>query len=143
MRLACLLDAPDAFGSSHAAEHDQDEARWRERLAQSAWFVAERDGEPVGLVRGARTDEVAGRRYLHSMWVSPVHRGTGVAAVLIVAVRDWAVSDGGRELALWVLEGNVAAARLYAREGFAPTGLRQPLPARPSAVEEQWSSTLP
>lgn len=62
--------------------------------------------------------------------------------MLIAAVRGWAVDDGGAELVLWMLEGNTAAARLYARMGFVPTGRRRPLPARPSAVEDQWALPL-
>jgi RimJ/RimL family protein N-acetyltransferase len=36
--------------------------------------------------------------------------------------------NGGRRLALWVLEKNCAARRAYARLGFVPTGERQRLP---------------
>jgi GNAT superfamily N-acetyltransferase len=144
LRLACLRDAPDAFGSGLARERDRDEAGWRDRLAASAWFVAEVDGRPAGLVRGALPRHpVPGRRHLHSMWVHPAHRGAGVGAALIAAVRQWAVSDGGAELVLWVIEGNAAASGLYARAGFAPTGVRQRLPDRPCGWEQQWARPLP
>lgn len=144
LRLACLRDAPGAFGSGLARELDRDEAAWRDRVTSSAWFVAEVVGEAAGIVRGALPrDPVPGRRHLHSMWVRPAHRGAGVGAALIAAVRRWAESDGGAELVLWVIEGNAAATALYAREGFAPTGVRQVLPDRPGVWEQQWALPLP
>jgi GNAT superfamily N-acetyltransferase len=79
---------------------------------------------------------VPGRRHLISMWVRPSHRGLGVAAQLIDAVREWAVADEAHELALWVADGNEAAVTAYVRTGFVPTGRRQPLPSNPAVGEE-------
>ena len=93
-------------------------------------------GEPAGLVLGA--DGPAGRRHLHAMWVHPDHRGVRVGAALVAAVRAWAVADGADELVLWVVDGNTAAIRLYAREGFAPTGVREPVAGRAGVEQEQW-----
>jgi RimJ/RimL family protein N-acetyltransferase len=76
------------------------------------------------------------------MWVRPSHRGLGIAARLVDAVRDWAVDAGARELELWVADGNEAAARLYVRAGFVPTGIRQPLPSNPAIGEENWILAL-
>jgi GNAT superfamily N-acetyltransferase len=76
------------------------------------------------------------------MWVHPDHRGGRTGAALIAAVRAWAVVDGADELVLWVVEGNAAATRLYAREGFAPTGLCEPVAGRPGVVQEQWALRL-
>ncbi len=97
-------------------------------------------GEPAGLARGA--DGPAGRRHLHSMWVHPDHRGARVGAALVAAVRAWAEADGADELVLWVVDGNAAAARLYAREGFVPTGVREPVAGRAGVEQEQWALRL-
>jgi predicted GNAT family acetyltransferase len=72
------------------------------------------------------------------MWVHPAQRGRGLAALLLDAVREWAVADGATALTLWVVDGNAAAARTYGKAGFAPTGRRQPLPSNPAVGEEQW-----
>jgi hypothetical protein len=50
VRLAALADAPEAFASTLDRELRLDEATWRERVAASPWFLAWRDGKPVGLV---------------------------------------------------------------------------------------------
>ena len=80
---------------------------------------------------------------MHAMWVHPAHRGAGLGAELVRAVRAWAVADGAAELALWVVDGNAPAVRLYAREGFAATGVRQPIAGRPGVQEERWVLHLP
>jgi GNAT superfamily N-acetyltransferase len=97
------------------------------------------DDQPAGLVAGTTwPDENPDRRHLISMWVRPSHRGLGIAAELIAAVRDWAVDAGAHELELWVADGNEAAARTYTAAGFVPTGRRQPLPSNPAVGEEMW-----
>lgn len=62
------------------------------------------------------------------MWVAPAARGHRVGE----AVADWAP---GRDVHLWVTEGNLPARALYERCGFAVTQERQPLPSDPSLSE--------
>ena len=69
------------------------------------------------------------------MWVAPEFRGSGLAARLIDAVIDWAAGEGYAEVRLWVVEGNVAAERAYAKSGFEPTGQREPHRVQESAME--------
>jgi hypothetical protein len=47
-----------------------------------------------------------------------------------------------RRLNLWVTAGNDPAYRLYTSHGFAPTGLRQPLPGRPNLEELRMARDL-
>jgi GNAT superfamily N-acetyltransferase len=118
--------------------------RWRDRLVRLAWFVAEEDGEPVGLAAGMPSrDGLCHRRDLISMWVHPAHRNRGIAARLMHIVVGWAAGDGAREVALWVADGNATAAAVYRRAGFVPTGRRQPLPSDPAVGEEEWVLALP
>jgi GNAT superfamily N-acetyltransferase len=143
LRLAALQDAPGAFASSYARERPDPPQRWRDRIGLGAWFVAEVGGAPVGLAAGKPSyDGLPGRRDLISMWVRPEHRGRGAATSLVQAVASWAAADGAREVALWVADGNVAAAGLYRRAGFVPTGRRQPLPSDPAVGEEEWLLVL-
>ena len=69
---------------------------------------------------------------LVSMWVAPTARGHGVGASLVNAVTGWAT---GRDVHLWVTEGNTAARALYERCGFVVTTERQQLPSDPSLSE--------
>ena len=102
------------------------------------------DGEQVGIAIGEPSyDGLPHCRDLISMWVHAAHRGRGIATRLLRAVLEWAEGDGAREVALWVADGNAAAAAVYRRAGFVPTGKRQPLPSNPAVGEEEWVLTLP
>ena len=140
LRLAALLDAPTAFASTHAREAAMTEDEWRSRISGArAWFVA---GE-VALAAGQPSwTGVPGRHDLFSMWVHPEHRRRGLAGALVGAVVDWACDEGAAEVELWVVDGNDAAARTYAKAGFSPTGRSQPLPSNPALTEREWLRRL-
>ena len=134
IRLAALTADPYAFGST--LEHAQKitDGEWRKRLETSAFFLAEVDGKPAGLVGAHRRDDHA---ELISMWVAAEARGNGLAAGLIDAVVAWAGGEGFSEVRLWVVEGNASAEKAYAKSGFAPTGRRQPVREGEPAMEQE------
>ena len=144
VRLRALADAPYAFGSTLDRERDRTEEEWREwadrgRHGRGASFAAVgHDSRFVGLVAGFEDDEEGepGSVHLVAMWVDPAHRRGGLGAALVAAVVDWARDRGAPEVHLWVTDGNRAARALYLREGFVPTGIRQPLPSNPAVAEE-------
>jgi len=57
--------------------------------------------------------------YLGLMFVAPEHRGQGVNQKIVRALKNWCRLRGVTELRLDVYQGNVAAIRAYAKEGFA------------------------
>jgi len=137
VRLAALLEAPYAFGSTYAREAPFTEQQWRARFAVRAVtffaFAADlADGEPAGLA-GVYVED--GAADLVSMWVRPAARGHGVGEALVQGAADWARARDYDTLYLWVTESNMAARGLYERCGFAITGERQPLPSDPSLTE--------
>lgn len=136
VRLAALADSPTAFASTLGHEREYREEDWREWTRRAAVFIAFHSGAPVGVAVGI-DGETAGERQLVAMWVHPDHRRLGVAAALLAAVRRWALDQGATRLVLWVTRSNRAAARLYRRAGFAPTGESQPLPSNPALIEDQ------
>ena len=140
LRLAALLDAPDAFAATHYREAGMTADEWRSRITGArAWFVA----DEIALAAGQPSwTGVPGRHDLISMWVHPDHRGRGIAGALVGAVVDWARGEGAAEVELWVVDGNAAAARTYAKAGFAPTGGSQPLPSNPGLIEREWIRAL-
>ncbi|MBZ4322413.1 GNAT family N-acetyltransferase [Streptomyces huiliensis] len=137
VRLAALADAPEAFGSTWAAEHAFTEEKWRERLSRRTTFLAERDGAPCGLAgtvpAGPRTAELV------SFWVAPTARGTGAADLLLDAALTWTATHGHTELRLWVTEDNPRAERFYLRHGFTRTGDSQPVRPNEPRLEHAMS----
>jgi GNAT superfamily N-acetyltransferase len=133
VRLAALLDAPTAFGSTYEDSVRRTDEQWQQRLEAGPMFIAYLDDKPVGLSGGFVEDD--GSYELVSMWVDPVARGKRVAEQLVNVVADWARGLGADALHLWVTDGNVSAQRLYERVGFAYTGERQALPSDPQLTE--------
>lgn len=148
VRLHALSDSPDAFGSSITRERGFQESHWRMRLRASSWWLAGVDDtadgvQDVGLVcaiqePGAPPEE----RHVVSMWVAPAHRRRGVGGALLRALLKGCADDGAQTVTLWVVDGNAAAAQLYRRHGFEPTGARMALGRDPSRTEERWQRTL-
>jgi GNAT superfamily N-acetyltransferase len=126
IRLAALLDAPTAFGSTHAQSVLYTEHIWRSRLTTAAMFAAERDDRLVGIA-GGLPNEAHETAALISMWVAPEARGEGIGERLVNAVIGWARETGHERLKLWVTVGNSSAERLYQRCGFIDTGETEPI----------------
>lgn len=145
LRLRSLLDAPEAFGSSFAAEEAWAQELWMARLTAASVsgrdcpLVAEStgpDGTMLGLLWAKCDAEDAGIVNLFQMWVAPEARGRGVAAALVDEAVAWARSIQARLVQLGVVCSNEAAIQLYLRKGFRNAGT--PAPIRPgSALLEQ------
>ena len=129
IRLRALADAPDAFATTLAEARAWSDARWEEQVATLPTFVWHEHGADLGMVRGAPRDGDPEARYLISLWVAPEARGRGVGAALVHAVVAWARAEGLRRLFLDVGARNDAAQALYARLGFAVSGVTGTLPA--------------
>lgn len=116
-----------AIDAIEAASFDRDRFA-RRNLARmlkggrTRFFLAD-DGAgylALSLRRGGRTGRI------YSLAVRPEARGRGAASALIAAARKLALCEGLRALRLEVRESNLAARRLYEREGFC---LRERRPA--------------
>jgi GNAT superfamily N-acetyltransferase len=141
VRLASLRDSPLAFSATLDGALGRDEASWREDLATRTQFVAMVADDVIGTAGGV-ADPGGAFGELVSMWIAPAWRGKGVGARLIEEVAGWAASVGFHQLRLWVVEGNQAAERSYARAGFAPTGQQQPVRPGEPALEFEMSRRL-
>jgi GNAT superfamily N-acetyltransferase len=125
IRLRCLRDEPDSFGSTYEREIAFTDAVWMHRLRPDGnpHYVSEApDGTPNGIAAGVPDDTVDHTANLVGMWVDPVARGTGVADELITQVIRWAELEGYRAMSLHATEGNVRAERSYQRHDFRRTG---------------------
>ena len=134
IRLRSLLEAPEAYGSSHERELGLTEDEWRARAASGRLILA-RDDEygVVGTAAGLLGED--GHLDLVGMFVAAEVRGRGCAELLLDAVVAVAREDGATRVVLRVTDGNAAAARLYTRYGFTETGHRWPMEREPSLTE--------
>ncbi len=138
LRLAALLDAPQAFGGTYEQTLERTEADWREWPANGQPFAAYADGKPVGMACSiAKSPQTT---VLIAMWVTPEARGTGASRALIDAVAHWAGQRGSEILELDVYETNEPAYRAYLKAGFAPVG---PCPDHPGAITMSYPLTAP
>lgn len=140
VRLRALQDTPSAFGSTYAREVLLTDADWRQRSANldgihKTGFLAIEAGAPCGLVACFRDEHDATRAELISMWVAPSHRGSGLSAALIDAVRTWAAAHHIQTLKLLVVSNNTPAIAFYHRYGFLKSGRTQPYPNDPAILE--------
>ena len=136
-----MRDAPYAFGSKLEVEAGASEEQWRDRVTGWTRFVAEVDGQVVGLV-GAGPGEFSGTAALTSLWVDPRFRDLGVGSALIDAVEAWALGQGLSRVLLWVTETNQVAERLYERRGFTRTGAVQSVRPDEPRVEFEMSKQI-
>ena len=148
VRLAALLDAPSAFGSTYAAEVTRTDEHWMHRAVlassgrDSTVFLAWMEGRAVGIVGGYRPDPSEDAVELVSMWTAPVARRAGIGGLLVRAVIDWAIEIESSSVGLWVTRGNAPAESLYQSLGFRATGEYQPLPSDPCKDELRMSLRL-
>ncbi len=150
LRLRALAETPLAFGSTLAREQGYADTLWQERAngasagCDRATFVAERDGQWLGLATGlARPDDAQSTGpLLVGMFVDGTVRRLGVGAALVEAVASWARACGSSRLTLWATSGNEPAEALYRRCGFRPTGVTRPLAHTPALVEREMERDL-
>lgn len=138
IRLRALRDAPLAFASTYEREIAFQPELWQERIAGSAQFLAEdATGEVIGTASGRGDPDRSDTVLLVAMFVVAEARRSGVGEQLVRAVVAQARTDGASRVRLHVVETNHDAARLYARCGFARTGVTEPLPHAPELTEHE------
>jgi len=122
------------IGELDGRDADEMYPGWRERYVafysskmtqgQAALFVAEADGEPVGvaavyLLKNHRSDIFARQSaYVSNVWVEPAHRRKGIAAALTRMTIDWARSKGCEVVRL---RSSKMGRPVYASLGFEPS----------------------
>lgn len=90
---------------------------------EAAIVVAESDAQVVasGFVRIREARHYLDHEkyaYLGFMYTEPSFRGSGINALIIAALKDWALAKGLHEIRLTVYEDNLAAIRAYEKQGF-------------------------
>lgn len=131
LRLTALKESPDSFSptweeaSVHGDDYWHDAAQRIAANPEFEIFIAEHNGEGVGLVSGQVDKEGVG--HIGAMWASPVVRGQGVGKLLMNAVTEFLRGKGCTRIELSVTETNQVAINLYKNMGFVFTGQEEPL----------------
>ena len=119
-QVTALLQASHALMQSLFPPEDNSFLSIEELCAEEISFYTARRGTEV-LGTGALAVKT-GYGEIKSMFVDPSARGQGVADAILRALQDLACEKGLQELRLETGNSLHAAHRLYARNGFTPSG---------------------
>jgi ribosomal protein S18 acetylase RimI-like enzyme len=135
VRLRMLEDYPIAFTESLAQAEQNTDAQWQDFAGRStgknsvsvlAVDSAAAEGEQAVGTMSCYVEE-DGTAWLAAVWVSPVHRGTGLAARLLAEIFGWVCAESeAKALKLGVHENNRRALAFYQHHGFIDRGEREP-----------------
>jgi len=149
VRLAALLDSPDAFSATYAQANGFTDQVWIDRAvagsqgpAQATFLVVDSTPTPRGMVTGLSNPGEPSSCQLVSLWVQPELRRQGFGLRLTEALSDWATAQTFDKIHLWVTVGNSGAAQLYQANGFIRTGHTRSLAANPDLHEERYEKRL-
>jgi ribosomal protein S18 acetylase RimI-like enzyme len=124
IRLAALQGAPEAFGSTYAAEAGLPLQAFADRLATSVVLGAYDGARVVGTVgfKAQTGAKDAHKGFVWGFYVAPQARGRGVGRALMDGIVA-AATGRVEQLTLSVVRTNAAALALYAQCGFTPYGV--------------------
>lgn len=122
-RLTALQDAPQAFGSSYAAESAQPLAFFENRLCSSKVWAARQGGKIVGTAGLAPWLGVRERHkgFVWGVFVESQVRGQRIAQALLTQLLAYG-DQQYEQITLSVTAENRPALRLYQQAGFAIYG---------------------
>lgn len=129
LRLHALQESPTAFGSSYEEERDTPIDVIATRLAPGSErhvFGAFVEAQLVGLAGLVRESGLKARHsgFIRAMYVTPSHRGKGIARQLLTEALAVARSMPGLvQVTLSVTAGNASAIALYQSFGFETYGV--------------------
>jgi RimJ/RimL family protein N-acetyltransferase len=123
LRVEALTSSPTSFGSSAEEIDKHDWTKVAAGDANNAVFVAERDGQLVGMTGIYRNTQLKGRHHadVWGVFVQPAFRRFGIAQALVNAAVEWAREKGVAIVKLTVVPESGARA-CYERCGFTVTG---------------------
>ena len=132
VRLACLQNSPESFGTLYEDEVGKPKLYFEEIIEQNTadvFFFGAFNGDDLigvaGFVRGNRT-KTRHRGELVSMYVNPEFQGQKVGENLLRALVKAAFDlEGIEQIHLTVVADNRSAERLYERVGFETFGIQK------------------
>ncbi len=116
----------ETFAEHFGMTHDEPFEEWIDRLEAApgndpaGWWIAELNGEPVGLCVVDDSRAEFGRGYVRTLGVVPAARGRGIARWLLECASSDAVARGRTAISLAVDgENTTGATALYESVGYA------------------------
>lgn len=122
LRLAALLEHPEAFGSSYEEEVEMSDKKFKERLSnpENVTLGAFKDRELVGMITliTSKRKKTYQNGHIVSMIVSPLYRKQGIGQKLLEAIFIEARNLKIENLFLSVTSTNYPAINMYKKMGF-------------------------
>jgi RimJ/RimL family protein N-acetyltransferase len=132
IRLASLLESPEAFGSSYEREIAFTEKEWRELFNLNSYLVASIDGKDIAIMfleklRG----DFGATCWVGGCWSNPQYRGIGALRSMFDYVDSVKDQRGWQIQGLGVFIVNESAITAYEKLGFKAMGEVQESTRRP------------
>ena len=123
IRLASLLESPEAFGADYEVMSKFGEQQWREIFDRLSYLVARIDGKDVAVMSIENLDGDFGATcWIGGCWSDPNYRGVGALRAMFdyldlhAQSRDWTKQG----LGVWI--DNYSAIAAYEKLGFVAMG---------------------
>jgi RimJ/RimL family protein N-acetyltransferase len=132
IRLASLLESPEAFGSSYEREIAFTEREWRELFNLNSYLVASIDGKDIAMIFLERLrGDFGATCWVGGCWSNPQYRGIGALRSMFDYVDSVKDQRGWQIQGLGVFIVNESAITAYEKLGFKAMGEVQESTRRP------------
>ncbi len=132
IRLASLLESPEAFGSSYEREIAFTEKEWRELFNLNSYLVASIDGKDIAMMFLERLrGDFGATCWVGGCWSNPQYRGIGALRSMFDYVDSVKDQRGWQIQGLGVFIVNESAITAYEKLGFKAMGEVQESTRRP------------
>jgi RimJ/RimL family protein N-acetyltransferase len=132
IRLASLLESPEAFGSSYEREIAFSEKEWRELFNLNSYLVASIDGKDIAIMFLERLrGDFGATCWVGGCWSNPQYRGIGALRSMFDYVDSVKDQRGWQIQGLGVFIVNESAITAYEKLGFKAMGEVQESTRRP------------
>ena len=138
IRLASLLESPEAFGSSYEREIAFTEREWRELFNLNSYLVASIDGKDIAMMFLERLrGDFGATCWVGGCWSNPQYRGIGALRSMFDYVDSVKDQRGWQIQGLGVFIVNESAIAAYEKLGFKAMGDVQESTRRPGTFYQR------